>query len=907
MKIEVAVKKGDSTKSKGDLLEKLSKKLLEAQGYSVIEEIRIIGAELDLLCKHKVNGKEIYVECKAQKDNIPAPILRQLWGTVDSEDYSEGWLITTSDFTKDAKGFSEKWKLKPKDKSCRLSFYTPDKIIESLIDSSIILTPPVSNAEDFITNKEFLGEWLLLVSPFGIYWCVYTLKGGAPDGILVYNATNNRMIDDEETLQNLNSLDSTISSYNLFTVNDSLSSKELEKKNSLPVAVPVQIGESWNDYRPARPEDFVGRDEMQKNILNFINLPKDNNGSRVFAITGNSGLGKSSLIAKLRARSRNKHYKKRFFIYAVDIRAAKSPSYIISSLLTCIKEAQANNFGDTMDITLTNPSTPLSSPSIISYLDSLDIKKQVICLIFDQFEELYSKPELFEVFNAAKSLMLEIAGIKRNITLGFAWKTDSTTQQDHPAYHMWHELADHRKEYRLEVFNNGEINKSITTFEKEINQKLTADTRHQILHSSQGFPWLLKKLCINLYDSIIKGEGSDSSLNDLDVGRLFESDTEKLTPNERTCLNLIAHNAPADWSEIIEISGVSTLNSLVHKRLVIRSGDRLNIYWDIFKDFLLTKKIPIIPFNYIPTSDPSTLINISKKLVYETFKESKTLAQESSLNEKTIWNVGADLVMFGLAERDGVKFKLHQNIPIYNQEEALCIIRKKIGKHSLKISLYKKYAGKTITSEQIKSTLIECLPSAKYGEKTWRTYSNKLLKFLIYCGFISRVGNDYIVQDSGAPVSMIESYPRRSKVFSVSVSPFAVISTLESISNGITKTSEVSRNSLAVLRRFEIVSIIDNIIHINYDLIKKHGGNTEAIWSISKNEQSLLRCIEIYNDNSSTSNKSLAEAISKEYNLGWSEGSIKRNGGILNQWSSWIKEGSETSTIPNPPGRPLKI
>ncbi|BDA61988.1 restriction endonuclease [Shewanella xiamenensis] len=66
MKIEVASIEGDPQKVKGDLFEKLSKDLLEAQGYDVIEEIRFVGVELDLLCRHRVNNKQIYVECKAR-------------------------------------------------------------------------------------------------------------------------------------------------------------------------------------------------------------------------------------------------------------------------------------------------------------------------------------------------------------------------------------------------------------------------------------------------------------------------------------------------------------------------------------------------------------------------------------------------------------------------------------------------------------------------------------------------------------------------------------------------------------------------------------------------------------------------------------------------------------------------
>lgn len=445
MKIEVACTREDTTKQKGDLLEKLAKSLLEAQSYTVIEEIRIIGAELDLLCKHKVSGKIIYVECKAQKDPISAPVIRQLWGTVDCEEYAEGWLISTSDFTKDGKGFIENWKSKPKEKASRLSFYSPEQIIESLISASVIKRPPRTEAAQLVNGDEYLGEWTLLITKFGIYWCVYTLEGGAPHQVVAYLASTGRQITDEKQLNNIGTLDSTLANYKLLTIPVTAPPTENSNFSSLPLVVEVQTGESWDDYRPARPQDFIGRDSLQKEILNFLESAKTNNGSRVFAVTGNSGLGKSSLIAKLRDRSRNIRHKKKYFIYAVDVRGAKNASYILSSLMECLKQAQKSGFGEPTEITLTNPDTPLNSTAIQKYLETLEQKNQVICLIFDQFEELYSKPELFGIFKSAKDLMLDVAACKKNIVLGFAWKTDSTTQQDHPAYHMWHELSDHRR------------------------------------------------------------------------------------------------------------------------------------------------------------------------------------------------------------------------------------------------------------------------------------------------------------------------------------------------------------------------------------------------------------------------------------------------------------------------------
>ena len=99
MKIEVALQKSSSTKERGDLLESLAEKLLSAQSYEVIKEIRFTAVELDLLCRHKISGKEIYVECKAYRDkNIDANILKNLAGTLVFKDYAEAWLISTGEY-----------------------------------------------------------------------------------------------------------------------------------------------------------------------------------------------------------------------------------------------------------------------------------------------------------------------------------------------------------------------------------------------------------------------------------------------------------------------------------------------------------------------------------------------------------------------------------------------------------------------------------------------------------------------------------------------------------------------------------------------------------------------------------------------------------------------------------------
>ena len=182
MNIEICVPPSSTPKDRGDLLEILSKEMLEIQNYHVEEEVRKDGSELDLLCTHNISKKRIYVECKAFRDKkIDGPIIRQLIGTVAISKYYEGWLISTSDFTKDAKGLVDQLE---KDES-QILFYTPSRILDSLIKSNTISALPQPHLESFI-DVEQIGEWILLVTPFGRFWAVTVLKGGIPSNVICY-------------------------------------------------------------------------------------------------------------------------------------------------------------------------------------------------------------------------------------------------------------------------------------------------------------------------------------------------------------------------------------------------------------------------------------------------------------------------------------------------------------------------------------------------------------------------------------------------------------------------------------------------------------------------------------------------------------------------------------------------
>ena len=87
-------------------------------------------------------------------------------------------------------------------------------------------------------------------------------------------------------------------------------------------------------------------------------------------------------------------------------------------------------------------------------------------IIFDQFEELFSKKELYPLFDSVKSLCNEVDALQGQLVLGFAWKTDLTIPVEHPAYYLWSNLADRRKEFELQQFKPSEIKSAIGLFGK---------------------------------------------------------------------------------------------------------------------------------------------------------------------------------------------------------------------------------------------------------------------------------------------------------------------------------------------------------------------------------------------------------------------------------------------------------
>lgn len=303
MKIEVAVINNESSnKDRGDLLESLASKILEIQSYDVINELRSTGVEIDVLAKHKFNSKQIYVECKAFRDkNISAEVITKLAGIKHIKKYSEAWLVTTSNFGKDAKGLIEE--IEKSDDSVSYSFISPERLVSILESTKIISSIEVATSK--IKNEkeiENIAYNILLITKFGYFWAVVIKKSGESKAVKIFHAKDGQEVDDEELILNLLKTDASIK--NLDILNEMFNKKisfrsEYETKNKA-IFFSVLYQKNINDYDIndlfIYPDIRVDDNDKIINSSKIIDLIQNNKRTLIF---GDDASGKTSLAIKL--------------------------------------------------------------------------------------------------------------------------------------------------------------------------------------------------------------------------------------------------------------------------------------------------------------------------------------------------------------------------------------------------------------------------------------------------------------------------------------------------------------------------------------------------------------------------------------------------------------------------------
>ena len=284
--IEVAVTEGTTTTERGKLLEDLMRDVFDATNHTSGPTIRTTGMEIDVTATHNVTSEKIYVECKAHREPIPADTLPKLLGNIVLKNVDQGWLVTTSRLSKDAEGWKTEWEEKPPNERRRLQIYNPPRLLELLVGSNRVSDPAKITAPLGMEQ----GNWYLLLTNLGRYWAKLVPEVGVPSKVIVYHAQTGVLVNDAELLQKLKLTDTSLSDFS-WLIPSPDNSEVVESSAYLSeTVVDVAIGDTWADYRPARPQDFVGRYDLQNTMLDFfLAIRNRSTNTRLFSISGPSG------------------------------------------------------------------------------------------------------------------------------------------------------------------------------------------------------------------------------------------------------------------------------------------------------------------------------------------------------------------------------------------------------------------------------------------------------------------------------------------------------------------------------------------------------------------------------------------------------------------------------------------
>ncbi len=795
--IRILLDEEASAKQQGEVLEKLVKWILQSHQYDVKENIHFTGLEIDLVASHRHKKETLYVECKAREKVHSVDIKNFLFNFLHKEpDYA--YFISTKEIEQQAGALIEEIRNNSKYKN--VTFFEPGQIIDILTESFFIKEPS-EIAKRKVTKR------ILCLTYLGDFF-VYVINDSAilPTSVVIINANTNDDVRDEDVINLIcNKIVEvkTLRQEFLHLQAQDQPERKASLGNEIENISEVQSSAKWHDYLPASSKHFVGRDHLRTQFFDFFKEVANNaTAKRVFYLTGKSGWGKSSLMVEIKERCRNKFYKNRFFTIAIDSRSATSDNFVALSFERLIRNASHSGFiAVEEEVEFVSNVDLFKSQSVKNLLSRLKVESKYLVLIFDQFEDVFRKEGLFKSFY---KFLSDVTDLEENIIVGFSWKTEILIPSDNEAYHYWQQAKEQAVHFTVPEFGTKEISGIIKQLESSTG-KIVDDLQRRIKESSQGLPWLTKKLCIHIYDQLQAGLTQEQLIDEnLNIEELFRNDLEKLDGPETEALKFIAKRAyDGNFFEVSEVGDKiqeQQLDSLRDKRLIIRSGANYNIYWDIFRDYLVTKEVPQIGEAFILRYGVNTCLTVFSLFESDSVKYSLDELQQKhpkAINKATLENVLIELRNIGLVKK--IDNTDQYKIAIVGLETSEMGLKKFIQEKFKRYSPYIKLTridNRRITVEDVLQALKDVFKGFVFKENTWSSYCNVLASWFKFAD-LKLVKN---IQGRTRNRSLAE---RREDDF-IRTSPTEVVEALDKLFNGERKLNG------KIKRDFFLLNLLDN-------------------------------------------------------------------------------------------------
>ena len=894
--------------SRGHLFEKLMAEVLRNLGYEIDKIYTTIfaGMEIDIEGTSIATSTKLYAECKYYEQEIDAPQVHSFFGKYfplwRKDNHVQGLFIAIPGLNKTAKRFFEE--NGSNDHDITLKLKTEEDVIDLIIKSGIIIDPNSISAK-FDSDIGNAGEWNILYTDKGIFILQYVISKGSgiPDSIAIFDFKGN-IINDSSTLTYLRALNTEI--FDLKLIRSVDITKEIEQvidPSSDEQIVEVKGSSACFEYQfPASPEFFVGRDSVVKDINLYIDdVLAKRISARGILFEGNSGWGKSSAVLYSVDNIQNRGH----FAVAIDSRSASSSQFMIR-----VVNYVLTKFRDFDELVEENREFHAISgfdgavEEILKVGNELERKGKILVIFLDQFENVFYLPDALK---RIRDLFLKINDAQTNIVLGFSWKTDLVGLTNDFPYKFRDEIKDSTKKIPIQRFSEIETNLLLERLESEIKRPLSKDLKFFLTDFSQGYPWLLKKLCAHVKsqidDGITQREISTSLLN---IKDLFQADISGLSAEEEDTLRKLAKVVPIGIQELGEDYRSEIVTSLVHARLLVRIGNKYDIYWDIFRDFLNTGNLPIQE-NYLLRSVPSSVIKPLKILNESGGKlPIQEFAEKSSLTQKTLLNVAKDTKLLGLASINQGIIELHVELP-KQQTEFIDYLRKYIHERLVCNRLVKGIVDEleernSLKMDDIAKILSELLPYISASKETWHLYGIILSSWMEFAeiAFFNRkkkvlckLGPGVVVQKQdfvfikhhrGMSNPVIQYIP----IQDAAIRLFEAVKSRSKINwNGFSKIKK--RKVLTSLEDLDFIELQGKALIVKPKLFE-FGAHPERRTEIFFEAVSKIKCYQIFIDilkelhGQEFTNKQLSQLLRSRINPDWSDITAEWTTKILLNW-----------------------
>lgn len=691
--------------------------------------------ELDIATSMRLTRQKVIVECKSYSSNVPAEKLNAFLGKLMLLKLNEPDLhaifVALPGLTAD--GDDQANLLAKSDP--RFQSLNAEGIVQRLISEGVISREP--------PTESLCSDFAVIITDEGTYSAVKLLDESSrlPTGVMVWARAGTV----PDPVVRLLTSDSYASGLQVLRSIDNSQGK----KSTLSVRetfTPEVVG-SQSDFEyqfPASPAFFVGRDDLLHDFT--TNILGIRNTGRLFVLNGQSGWGKSSLSLKLKTVVEAALGAS----LVLDTRAATSRDYLPQAIRTATLHWMQEGI-----FSMPDTASFASLASAVATLKSGNWSEKPAMLVFDQFENVLRDSEVALAF---RDFALHVPELPGNILIGFSWKTDVVGLVESYPFELREDIRKYSYTLSLQPMGPSDLGKLLQRVELSLGQSLSKELKERLREYCQGLPWLFKKLASHVISEIRSGTPQDQlAAQGLNAGRLFANDIAELDPQVLEALKAIARRAPILSSEATEIASPEILGLLMERRLLVRVAESLDLYWDIFKDYLLTGEVPVKE-SYILRQTPASISRLLQVML-RVGKEitAKELATELHTSVAVVFNLARELRLLGVLKSEAGSFKfdvdLFSQLSEGTEEGFRTRIAHALSNHRAYQLLQRLFDEETgdCSVEDFAESLPEIFPAVPAKQKTWLTYAKAFAKWFTYAGLVKIKGDRICL--AGAPAA----------------------------------------------------------------------------------------------------------------------------------------------------------